>query len=126
MTRDDERLEPEVERKLAAFWSSDQEQANVRAALARYGTESYEREIERVRMAIVKLSGGVLSELLRLTDAAKLDYRDVIMWAEYPEEAKARSSSAPNTSEEQQRELEAIRARDRAQLEAWRPRRNSE
>jgi hypothetical protein len=120
MARDDELLEPQVERKLAALWSADQKRANARAALARYGTESYECEIERVRMAILKLSEGVLSELLRMTDAAKLDYRDVLMWAEYPEEGKALWSVRPNLSEAERRELEAVRARDRAQLDAWR------
>ena len=120
MRQDNEPLEAEVERKLTAMWSSGEERATGRAALSRYGTESYESEIERVRLAIVKLSEGTLSELIRMTDAAKLDYRDVLMWAEYPEEGKALWSLRPNLSEEQLRELRAVRQRDRAQLDAWR------
>ena len=53
--------------------------------LEQYGTESYENEVERVRVAILKLSEGSLEELERMTRCAKQDYRDVLAWAEYPE-----------------------------------------
>lgn len=88
MQQDNELLEPEVERKLAAMWFSEEERVSARAALSRYGVESYEREIARVRLAIIKLSKGTLGELLLMTEAAKLDYRDVLMWAEYPEDGE--------------------------------------
>jgi hypothetical protein len=116
MRQDEELLEPQVERKLAATWPSQ----DARATVARYGTEPYEYEIERVRLAILKLSEGKLTELQRMTDAAKGDYRDVLMWAEYPEEGKALWSLSPDLTDEQRAELEAARARDRAQLDAWR------
>ncbi len=48
-----------------------------------YGVESYERERERVQLAILKLSDGSVDRLLDLIRLAKIDYRDVLLWAEY-------------------------------------------
>jgi hypothetical protein len=53
-----------------------------------YGVESYERERERVQMAIVNLSEGSEEKLRDFLAVAKRDYRDVLFWSEYPEEAK--------------------------------------
>src|SRR5438105_5697881 len=53
-----------------------------------YGTESYERERERVQLAILKLSEGNEEKLREFVAVAKRDYRDVLFWAENPEEAK--------------------------------------
>src|SRR6266567_4641260 len=55
---------------------------------ASYGVESYERERERVQLAILKLSEGNEEKLREFVAVAKRDYRDVLFWAEYPEEAK--------------------------------------
>lgn len=120
MSREGKVLEPEVERKLADAWPTEEDRAAARAELSRYGVESYEQGSERVRLAIIKLSEGTLGELRRMTDAAKRDYRDVLMWAESPEEAKAHWAVSPNLTDEQHRELKAIRRRDRAQMDAWR------
>src|SRR5438477_10047120 len=56
--------------------------------LDRYGVESYERERERVQLAILKLSEGNEEKLREFVAVAKRDYRDVLFWAENPEEAK--------------------------------------
>ena len=72
-----------------------------------------------MHVAILKLSNGSLDELRAMTTAAKTDFRDVLLWAEYPEEARARWSVRSDLSETERRELAAIRARDRAQYEAW-------
>jgi hypothetical protein len=56
--------------------------------LATYGVESYERERERVQLAILKLSEGNVEKLREFVAVAKRDYRDVLFWAENPEEAK--------------------------------------
>jgi hypothetical protein len=64
----------------AAF--SEGEVAAVVAALDRYGNETYENERERVQLAILHLSEGRVETLLRLVEAAKLDYRDVLAWRE--------------------------------------------
>ena len=53
-----------------------------------YGVESYERERERVQLAILKLSAGSEEKVREYVDVAKRDYRDVLFWAEYPEESK--------------------------------------
>jgi hypothetical protein len=45
-----------------------------------YGTESYEREKERVQLAIISLSEGNEDQLLDFVQAAKTDYRDVLSW----------------------------------------------
>jgi len=45
-----------------------------------YGVEPYEREKERVQLAIVALSGGSEDKLRCLVEAAKTDYRDVLCW----------------------------------------------
>ncbi|MBF0546335.1 MAG: hypothetical protein HQM08_17960 [Candidatus Riflebacteria bacterium] len=49
-----------------------------------YGTEPYEREKERVQMAIIALSQGDETKLLEFISVAKLDYRDVLLWSMSP------------------------------------------
>jgi len=73
---------------------------NIMAALDLYGIESYERERERVQLAILKLSEGNMDKLCHYTGAAKQDYRDVFYWAEYP-----RSPDEPKSYEELARRL---------------------
>ena len=53
-----------------------------------YGVEAYERERERVQLAILKLSAGSEEKVCEFVAVAKRDYRDVLFWAEYPEEAR--------------------------------------
>ena len=53
-----------------------------------YGVESHERERERVQLAILKLSERNEEKLREFVAVAKHDYRDVLFWAENPEEAK--------------------------------------
>src|SRR6266568_1547192 len=62
--------------------------ARVLELLDTYGVESYERERERVQLDILKLSEGNEEKLREFVAVAKRDYRDVLFWAEYPEEAK--------------------------------------
>src|SRR5207248_6338981 len=62
--------------------------ARVLKLLDTYGIESYERERERVQVAILKLSEGNEEKLREFVAVAKRDYRDVLFWAENPEEAK--------------------------------------
>jgi len=56
--------------------------------LDQYGVEPHEPERERVQIAILKLSGSDEGKLLHFVTAAKLDYRDVLWWSEYPAETK--------------------------------------
>ncbi len=56
------------------------------ALLEAYGNETWQREPERVRLGLLKLSGGSLEQLRHYLAAAQEDYRDVLAWAEYPEQ----------------------------------------
>ena len=67
---------------------SDRDTSKILALLDTYGIESYERERERVQLAIIALSEGDESKLEHFLAVAKKDYRDVLFWTEYPEEAK--------------------------------------
>jgi len=53
-----------------------------------YGTEPHERERERVQLAILKISEGSEQKIREFVATAKKDYRDVLFWADYPEQAK--------------------------------------
>ena len=50
--------------------------AEVLAALDEYGTESYEREVNCVKLAILQLSEDKTEKLLYWAKTAKADYRD--------------------------------------------------
>lgn len=62
--------------------------AGVLDLLDTYGVEPWERERDRVQIAILQLSEGNEGGLRELLAVAKRDYRDVLFWAEYPEESK--------------------------------------
>src|SRR5439155_23629526 len=53
-----------------------------------YGVEPYERERERVQVAILTLGAGREAKVREYVAVAKRDYRDVLFWAEYPEESR--------------------------------------
>jgi hypothetical protein len=77
-----------------------------------YGTESWHREQDRVRLALLKISDGDIEKLRLYTRGAQSDYRDTLVPAEYPEESQASSRTPPA-------EMVAIRKRDHEQYEAW-------
>ena len=66
----------------------DSSRTRVLELLDGYGVESYERERERVQLAILKLSERNEEKLREFVAVAKRDYRDVLFWAENPEEAR--------------------------------------
>ena len=68
---------------------------------------------ERTQLAVIKLSMGKFSKLEYFIDAAKVDWRDVLAWAEYPEELK---NPTWNMDVE---EVKSIRARGRRQYLNW-------
>ena len=53
------------------------------ALLRTYGVESWEREVPRVQLAILRLAEGDMDRLRQQLDYAKRDYRDVLLGAEY-------------------------------------------
>ena len=52
--------------------------------LAEYGSDRSHREPDRVRRAILTLSGSDEDRLLHYVEVALMDYRDVLWWAEHP------------------------------------------
>ncbi len=85
----------------------------VMGVLRRYGTVDYEREPDRVRLAILKLAGGDFSRLEAETQGAKSDYRDTLLAAEYPLCAK-KMFHAWSDAERQE-----VYARDWEQYRKW-------
>ncbi|HET7463416.1 MAG TPA: hypothetical protein VFJ82_19345 [Longimicrobium sp.] len=114
-----EPLTPAVERRIEKLWAADGDRRRVRDALMEYGRESYQREHERVRLAILKLSAGDVEKALALTETARSDYRDVLAWAEYPEEFHSPLAFRLDPSDADRARLEEVRRRDREQYEAW-------
>ena len=109
----------EVKRKVDAMWADPHERSRVLTELEKFGTEAYEREAERVRLAILKLCEARTECLIELVAVAKRDYRDVLMWAEYPAEGQALWAVRPNLSSEERQRLEGLRRRDRQQYQDW-------
>ncbi len=84
-----ERLSADVERVLVREFALA-EQTVARGMLARYGAAAHEREVERVRRALLSLSQGKLAHLGHYLAVAQRDYRDVLYWADHPEQAPKR------------------------------------
>src|SRR5262249_17352852 len=112
-------LDAHLSRKLIALWPDAATRARAVAALKQYGIEPHQREAARVRLAILKLSDGDEPRLADLVSHAKGDYRDVLLWAEYPAEANETWSLRPNLTAEERARLDNIRRADRQQYLAW-------
>lgn len=102
-----------LELKLGQLFPEPEQRATAEAELGRYGMGDYEKEVERVQLAILKLSGSDLERLRANVRAAKGDYRDVLAWAEYPGQIRANSWRLPEPEREQ------LRQADLAQYAAW-------
>jgi hypothetical protein len=109
----------DITRKIDAMWNDPADRERVAAELHRYGQEMYEREAERVRLAILKLCDARADRVIELVAAAKRDYRDVLMWAESPGEGQALWALRTNLSQEEHRQLEELRRQDRQQYLDW-------
>ena len=84
-----------VAKALALF--GERHCAQALALVDQYGTESHEREVERVRLALLEVSDGRLSRLPYFVKCAKIDYRDVLTGARLgpmSEEEEARWQAA--------------------------------
>jgi|SRR5689334_5067794 hypothetical protein len=73
----------DVEEAVARLFPGSDKQT-ILSILDEYGIRDWERERERVQLAILKLSAGDEQRLLDFTGVAKQDYRDVLMWADNP------------------------------------------
>ena len=105
----------QVLRKIKQLWP-DADPQEILDLLNAYGTESYETGRTRVQLAILKLSGGDRERLPDLVKMAKVDFRDVLAYAEYPEEMRTAPTEMRDMPEE---EVRSIRQSDREQYEAW-------
>ena len=74
------------------------------------------QDLERVRLAVIKLTGGSLAELQRQIDIARVDWRDVLSSAEYPEASGMGFDQYSNLDERTRNE---IKVRDRQQYVDW-------
>lgn len=82
-------------------------------SLQAYGVEPHEREPFRLYLAILKLSEeDHLSDPSFYLKVAKQDYRDVLAWAEYPNQTRFGPDADPKER------AECVR-KDEAQYRAW-------
>ena len=62
----------------------DADHVAIMKLLNAYGTEPYERERERVQLTIIRICQGDASRLQYQVDIAKIDYRDILVFADRP------------------------------------------
>jgi hypothetical protein len=110
---DKEALIEILERKLRRMFPDDTDHGNALDLLHDYGKEPYHKEPERVRLDILKLAGADMDELKKYLKVAMQDYRDILAWAEYPEQMK------DPTYKMDKEIVKEIMARDRAQYDKW-------
>jgi hypothetical protein len=111
-------LSSELEAKIAGLWSSQQDRARVREALA--GEVTWSHGSERVPFAILKLCNGEVEKVLSMVAEARLDFRDILTAAEYPGQGDALlASMSPGATDADRARFEAAATRDREQYEEW-------
>jgi hypothetical protein len=108
-------MKSRILRKIISYWPN-KDPKEITDLLDRYGSEDYHREKDRVYLAILKLSDGKLDLLEHYLDIALSDYRDVLAWAEYPEEMKLGYAAK---SQLQPEDVKALQQRDREQYLNW-------
>jgi hypothetical protein len=104
----------DVERVVRRDFPPDQVR-NVLTMLSEYGVEKWEREADRVRLAVLKLANRDLTQARNWIAQAKMDFRDVLSPAEYPLYSKKWGRMDRLTEEEQTKIIDA----DWAQYEKW-------
>ena len=83
--------------------------------LSDYGKESHEKEVDRVQLGMIKLSDGNIEYLKQYLISAKQDYRNILAYAEYPEQMRNDTWRSGSDKKEKKRIIE----RDREQYEQW-------
>lgn len=111
MDRDYASLLPQVFSKLFPDAAT---RAQATKLLSAYGRESFHREVERVHLGILKLSGADLPAIERWTQLACDDFRDLLIEAEYRLSFGKDRLKAANP-----REYEALKKKEREQYDAW-------
>jgi hypothetical protein len=113
------RLDP-VAVKIAQYWP-DRDRGEIVEILNGYGAGKSAWGRRRVHLAILKVSEGRLERLRGLVEAANRDYRDVVAWAENPEQSKMRWVEWRELSEARKNR---IRRRDKRRYQRWLRRRS--
>ena len=90
-------LSPELQARIAALFG-EQAGAVGQMLLGRCGADlpviakQGDNGIERVRCAVLKLSEGKLDKLEHAIDRANVDWRDVLVWSGFGQDASAHKS----------------------------------
>ena len=111
-----------VSRKVRGMFPADQQRDATRLLEKECGhnltfSEDDDRKgLERVRLAVLKLSHGDLEELKNRIDVAKCDWRDVLGPAEYPE---AMGFGLLNLDKLDAKSRDALNERDQKQYDDW-------
>ena len=78
----------------------DSSSEEIMSILARYGEDKHELEKDRVHLAILKLcEEEMLDDPIKYVEIAKKDYRDVLAWAEYPNQLKHNNTTCLSSVE---------------------------
>lgn len=85
------------------------------AFVGEYGVDDDHEEAIRVQLAALKVSAGGLDLLRSTIDRAKIDFRDILMEAEYPEQARQHAAPGVLAPKARRRIVEA----DRRQYADW-------
>lgn len=109
--RDYSRLLPELLKKL---FLSEPSRAEASKILSTYGSEVYHREKGRVQVGILRLSGSNLAKIKRNTELACMDYRDLLVAAEFP-----LTCSKSRLKLEQPEEYEKLARKEIDQYDEW-------
>ena len=99
--------------KLLTMFPENDARQEIIKILNQYGTETYEKEIDRVQLDILKLAGTSIEAVRMWVDVAKRDYRDILAAAEYPNQLLAPTWKMAKD------EITRIQASDRKQYEEW-------
>ena len=101
--------------KIKQYWP-DEDADEVLKILSAYGTQEMERGKIRVYLAILKLCEGDLTKLNEYVQMAKRDFRDVLAFAEYPEQMKMGFIKMRALTPS---DREAMKQRDAKQYSEW-------
>jgi hypothetical protein len=101
-------------RLLEKLFPQEEERDQIIDILGQFGGEDFQREADRVRMAILKLAGKSQEQVRYFTLQACRDYRDVLAAAEYPKQM----GHYPWREKDPER-LAQITAEDLEQYQSW-------
>ena len=111
MDRDYPLLLPQVFSKLFPDTSMREQAMRI---LSSYGRESFHREVERVHLGILRLSGTDLTTVAKWTQVACCDFRDLLIEAEY-----RLSFGKDRLRAEDPQKYAALKKKEREQYDAW-------